>query len=392
MFASAGVLGVATFGGITAASAAPTDDTEAQGTFLGGTVLGTNLDDIAELEGALAENPSGESLDTNPLAAEVLNAIEIDLGDGISLLGENSIASVGTVNQYASATADSADAASGAVSDQGAIEVGGSEEFPANATIGLTELLGDLNLEGIISEAELTLGAVSSEAHWPAGGEPTGDYQIASATIDLESPLVGGLLGPVLNLVGALLGDGVGQADVDGVFVDLATGEVSIDLAAVLASQGLDINDLDPDTELLSGEVLNAVTTGLVNSLTEALGSLLALDLGPVTDLVDSLLGDLTEEVVSPLLDGVNDLISLKANVQDQPGDIAAHDPSGTESFTQRALQLTLLPGDEPLAQINLASSSVRTFVEDGEEVDGTEVDGTEVDGTEVDGTEVDGT
>src|SRR5699024_2421592 len=67
-----------TLGGAMPAAAAPADDAEALGKFLGGEALGINLDDIAEVNGALAENPSGEHpVVTHPLGAEVLNLVDL---------------------------------------------------------------------------------------------------------------------------------------------------------------------------------------------------------------------------------------------------------------------------------------------------------------------------
>ncbi|GAA1991924.1 hypothetical protein GCM10009718_32060 [Isoptericola halotolerans] len=487
--------GAAALAGVPAAHAVPTDDSEALGKFLGGSAGGINLDDLATVEGALAEFPSGSELETNPLAAEVLNALVVDLGGGLSLLGENGLIELGAVNQYAAADADGATAASGAVSDQGAIEVGGSAEFPSDASVSLTPLLGDAGLDGILSELELELGALSSSATWPAGGDPTGEYQIAGATFGMESPavsdvsslvyddvvpvvqtavdsLVGpdgllagalnalGVLDPVLGILGADLEPEV-VIDLDleaalapvfaqnfgeeGVILNVADGTVFVDLDTILGGDG-SLNGLDPNTEVLSDETINAILAGLsaaLDDLTLALvdavdtalrsanllvsvqanvpnplpltpdlldlniildttlgdvvagtvdpgdatisislsGIPLVLPLGDLvnglagplndvlfgpTGVVSTLAGTITSEVTDPLLttlspafEALNELVSLVANVQEQPGDVDPHDPTGTESFTQRALTLTLVPAG-PLAQVTLASSTVR--------------------------------
>ncbi|TWH28101.1 hypothetical protein L600_004700000010, partial [Isoptericola variabilis J7] len=491
---AAGVVGAAAFAGASVATAEPTDQTEALGKFLGGSTLSVNLDDIAALEGAHAEYPSGETLDTNPLAAEVLNAVAVDLGDSLQLFGPNGVIALGAVNQYAEADAEGAAAASGAVSDQGAISVGGSAEFPSDATVSLTPLLPEL-ADGVVSQLDLELGALSASAAWPAGGEPTGDYDIAGAMLQFESPLVGGVytdlqdaIVPVqgtlddltadltdaldglinLNLVAAR---STGTVDVtlpdlttvlpsgfvgDGaVQVNLQTGEVLVDLEQLLAENPdlPDLNDLPANYEILNGDVIAAIgeattntitsivedvaagvrtaventavsvdinfevltpdlpptwttvlglsldatlaeidsgaavvdittvpgTEDLLDTLLELLGlestdelesevlSLLLAPIGDVFDAVDGLDGALNNlttglatEVVDPVLDVVTTVVSLTGNVQEQPGDLPAHDPTGTESFTQRALQLTLLPGATPLAQVNLASATVR--------------------------------
>src|SRR5690606_16491850 len=148
--------------------------------------------DLAEIQGALAENPSGNHPEvTHPLAAEVLNALTVDLGEGIQLFGPNGVIELGAVNQYAGAQ-DSGDAlaASGAVNDQGAIGVGGSEDFPADASVDLAALLPE-GSEGLITDLSLELGALSSSIQQVDGGEPVSDYQVAGATLNLNSPAVG---------------------------------------------------------------------------------------------------------------------------------------------------------------------------------------------------------
>ncbi|NWN87817.1 MAG: choice-of-anchor G family protein [Micrococcaceae bacterium] len=301
-----------TVGGAAPAAAAPDDDSEALGKFLGGQALGVNLDDLAEVQGALAENPSGENpLVTNPLGVEVLNALNIDLGDGLQLLGENGVIQLGAVNQYAEAQ-DSGDAyaASGAVTDQGAIAVGGSDSYPSDASLNLDALL-PAGTEGLVSDLSLELGALSSNIEQLEGGEAVSDYQVAGATLNLESPAVGDIYTSLLNTVDGLQGtlDGLGgtlenalsqgldlgglanlSTDVtfsppnlsallpddvigesSGVTVDLTTGAVNVDLETLLASDDSlpNLNEMPANSELLSGEVLAAITDGITQAVTD---------------------------------------------------------------------------------------------------------------------------
>lgn len=108
-------------GGRRAAQAAPDDVSEGLGKFLGGQAAGVDLDSIAEAEGAYAESPSGVNpVDANPLSAEVLNSVGVNLNDSLQLLGPNWVISLGAVNQYGQAEDSGyAAAASGAVNDQG---------------------------------------------------------------------------------------------------------------------------------------------------------------------------------------------------------------------------------------------------------------------------------
>ncbi|WP_162321923.1 choice-of-anchor G family protein, partial [Nesterenkonia haasae] len=470
-------------GGSAPANAAPDDVSEALGKFLGGEAAGIDLDGIAEINGAFAENPSGDHpIVTNPLGAEVLNAIGVNLGDSLQLFGPNGVIQLGAVNQYGEAQDDGfARAASGAVSDQGGISVGGSEEFPADASVDLSELLTQVTdgaTENLISDLSLETGALSSSIEQIDGGTPTTDYQIAGATLNLQSPAIGDVYTDLLSTVDALQGDLNGlsgaisdalaaqlnlgllnfNADVDftppnlsallpadvvgessGVTVDLATGAVTVDLETLLAANPdlPNLNDMPANSELLSGPVLAAIADGITQAVTDvvteiltniedtvsatsisvttsldiilagsvtvtldtsigalldgtaedslvvdssgAIGTLLSAlglnNVGELGDLVLNLVGGivgdtleelvelestidgitepLATEIVGPLLEIVNQVVALTVNVQPEVGDL------GEDSSTVRALQISLLPAG-PLAQVNLASSTVR--------------------------------
>ena len=301
-----------TMAGAAPASAAPDDVSESLGKFLGGSAVGIDLDDLAEINGALAENPSGENpLVTNPLGAEVLNSIGADLGGGIQLFGPNGVIALGAVNQYAEAQDDgTARAASGAVTDQGAIAVGGSDAFPSDASLNLDALLPE-GTEGLITDLSLDVGALSSNIEQVDGGAPVSDYQVAGATLNLESPAVGGIYTELLNTIDALQGDLNGLSDTlsdglstgidlggladlstsvdftppdlsallpdtvvgesSGVTVDLTTGAVTVDLETLLAANPElpNLNEMPANSELLSGPVLAAISDGITQAVTD---------------------------------------------------------------------------------------------------------------------------
>ncbi|MFB7798673.1 choice-of-anchor G family protein [Isoptericola sp. NPDC056134] len=492
---SAAVLGALAFAGAPSAAAVPTDASESLGKFLGGDVVlgNVDLDSIAEVEGADAAYPSGTSPDTNPLAADVLNTLDVDLTDTLQLFGPGGIVELGAVNQYAGADEDGSTSASGAVTDQGAISLGGSEQFPADATVSLTPLVPEALRDSTVSQLDLSLGALSATAQAEPGSDPTGDYQIAGATLDLTSPLVGNVytqlqnaITPVQSSLDGLEGtlttalDGLinvnlavarstGAVDVavpdltqalptgfvgDGaVQVNLETGEVRVDLEQLLADDPdlPDLDELPANYEILNGDVVAAISdavtstitsvvqdvadgvhaaveatavsvdidfqvfsvltwtdvlsldldaslaeidagtatadidvlgsTALVNTLLGALGlgstqalasavvNALLAPVGAVFTLLDTMestldgiTGPLATEVVGPVLDVLTGVVSLTGNVQEQPGDLPDHDPSGATSFTERALSVRLLSlgtGDD-LATVNLASATVR--------------------------------
>ncbi|MGJ9424374.1 choice-of-anchor G family protein [Nesterenkonia halotolerans] len=301
------------------AQAAPDDVSEGLGKFLGGQAAGVDLDSIAEVEGAYAENPSGVNpVDANPLSAEVLNSVGVNLNDSLQLFGPNGVISLGAVNQYGEALDDGdAGAASGAVSDQGGISVGGSEAFPANAEVNLTPLLTQVEADGLVDDLSLSLGAVSSSAEQLDGEAATTDYDVAGATLNFSSPAVSevyddlelvvgeaqteldGLsdslsgdlasidLGSLaaldssvtldpLNLPDVLPAEVIGESA--GVTVNLTNGQVTVDLATLLANNPdlPDLNDLDPNSRLLSAGVTAAIADGVTQAATDAVSGVVS--------------------------------------------------------------------------------------------------------------------
>jgi len=376
---------------------------------------------------------------------------------------------------------------------------------------------------GLMSELRIELGALSATAAVDGGRAPTSDYQIADGTLVFTSPAVQTVTSSVSDVLGTLSTDVNAIAGADGtlgaaltgigadlvtplatalgtvtggtvsvsnvsltadltvdlqtalaaltdapltsadsaVTIDFSTGEVSVDLAKLIAdSQGgtFDgtLNNLAPNTELLSTDLIQAGLDGAIVSIFDQVPALLvtaatdtlnssamplrltadaSLQLGlvtaPLADIdvlingtVGSFLGTagstpptfdtsatralgvlpvgtlltpivatvtstllpaivaplsnaitgvgILETAFSPVLDvaavafaplvGVlNQIVSLTANVQETPGEYTVAGADSTNSFTQRALSMTLLPAlATPLAQVNLASATVR--------------------------------
>ncbi|MBF4605921.1 choice-of-anchor G family protein [Curtobacterium sp. VKM Ac-1393] len=405
------------------ATAAPVAST-AQGRFVSGSALGVNLDDILTVTPANAVNSGGATdTDVHPLDVTALNAVNVNLGGGLNLLGNNGILALGAVNQYAAANADgSSVAASGAVTNTGGIGVGGQDGVPqSNATLDLSGLIGP-DLAGALANAQLEVGAVSATAAQAAGpdGAQTGDYGIAGLDLSLTSPALGstvsglrttlgtlqptvdgvqdtlnalGPLGPLVQVQGlpdlvTVLDSATGDVtSADGsITANLQTGAITIDVAAVLTNAGLDINNLPANTELLpyitdalTTQLLPAVTTALQGAVTQITQSLrgltvtvagLPLPVGQLLDVVNPVIAQvvapinqvvagLGETVVTPLAEALTTVVSLQANVQETSADGV---------FTQRALRLVLVPTANTqralvpasgTAVVNLASAAV---------------------------------
>ncbi|MEJ8282370.1 choice-of-anchor G family protein, partial [Curtobacterium citreum] len=392
------------------AMAAPVAST-AEGRFISGSALGLNLDDILTVTPADAVNTGGAAdTDVHPLDVTALNAVNVNLGGGLNLLGNNGILTLGAVNQYAAANADgSSVAASGAVTNTGGIGVGGQDGVPqSNATLDLSGLIGT-DLAGALANAQLEVGAVSATAAQAAGpdGAQTGDYGIAGLDLSLTSPALGAtvtdlrttlgtlqptvdnlenllaVLGPLVEVDGipnlvTVLDSATGEVtSADGsITANLQTGAITVDVAAVLTNAGLDINNLPANTELLpyitdalTTQLLPAVTTALQGVVTQLTASLQGLSVtvlgvpvpvGQVLPIVNPVLAQvvapinqvvagLGATVVTPLAEALTTVVSLQANVQETSADGV---------FTQRALRVALLPA-AGTAVVNLASAAV---------------------------------
>ncbi|GAA1778304.1 hypothetical protein GCM10009748_08580 [Agromyces lapidis] len=319
--AAVGVIALTAGGGAVSAQAAPGDESYAEGQFLSGSLL--DLIDLSSIIGIDGETASSDGVtpETNStnLDLTALGLLNIDIGGGLQIPLD--FADAGVVGQYASAQIDgSSIGASGLISDSGAIGTGVTPApgvAPGPMSVDLADLLG-AEFAGTVSDLDLTLGAISANATATSGGTPAGDYEIASATVVVDSPIVEGITGTVNGAVaeldtavdglagpdGALvdgvlsavssvlavggLGDASATVTVDlqaaadavlaqpldsggGVVIDLAQGTVTLDLEQLVGG----LNSLDPSTELLSSAVLTEVTTqvaDLVDGLTEDLG------------------------------------------------------------------------------------------------------------------------
>src|SRR5690606_35661873 len=329
------------------AAAMPKDQSVAAARLSSGSGV-VHLSTIPFREPAYSAHPSASGDVSNPLSVEVLEALNIDLGDGIQLFGENGILALGALGQYASTSEGEVPfASSGAINADGSIAVGTGD--PAeNAYIDLGPLLGQAGLDDLLTQARVELGAITATATYDAEGQPAGDYQIADATLILQSDALGGLtgeltsaLGPVSDSVNGLIGaDGLVNAtlqpllsqvqdtvntvlgvlgsvndlevatslDVDleaavqsvlaepitspdsAVTIDLSTGEISVDLARLVAdTQGGvydgTLNNLPPNTEVLGPDVIQAALDGAIGS---TLDQIPALVVNAVTDALNS--------------------------------------------------------------------------------------------------------
>lgn len=333
---------------IAPAGAAEATTSYASGQFLSGSLAGSDLGGVVALQPAEASNNGSQPLQTSkdPLSASVLQTVTVDAPDGVQTdLGD--IVDAGAVNQYAEADRGGVSmGASGAIGDDGAVGAGTVGTGAAgDLDVDLDTLL-DGRYDSILTDLRLSLDAVAAQARAQLS-VASGDYRIAGATLTFTSPAIADLggkvarsldvvdadlanlssdngaiglavdrvLDPVLSAIGSsanvdvtissdldaavqsLLGGTYGDG---AVHVDLQTGEVTIDLEALL---GGDLNNLAPGTELLSADVLGPVLDGITTTV-----STLA---DQIVDRVRAALHDATVEVHADL-----DLLSPQGSTQ----------------------------------------------------------------------------
>lgn len=359
------------------AHAAPGDPTTPNAASAQGVLIDLDLlrdINVAALISADAANPAGPATDTASIDVALLNqllglnvpGINLPLiGDGTNggLLYLGDAAAAGVLNGYANTPATgtaSARAASGAVTNAGAIDVDAASNWgDGYLAVDLTALLSQLTLDnatsGVIDDLRLDLGALASTASATAGSAPTSTYTVAGAHLNVRSPLVSALFtslntqlaadlnsplgssGPIqtalntvdippLSLLGlinvnlgtprlvlptnlettlnALLGEPL--EDANGlVQIDLEAGTIHVDLAQLLGGSGL--NGLSPNTLLLTAAHVNTI----VATITTLLDSL-------VDKVVAAVLGlDLTidfDPTVSAILGTVSGNLDVKVN------------------------------------------------------------------------------
>jgi len=341
-----GVSGV--FLAATPALAAP-GASQAEARYLSGTLLERSLDDVAAVAGERAVAGEGTEqvvTESGDLDLSVLSdLIELQIADGVSvpLTGANA----GAVTQYAQASQDgSSRAATGAVTDQGVIDLGAPSGAPEALTVDLSTLIGD-DLAASVANASLTAGVTTATAEQTATGAPVGDYNIAGLQANLTSPVIAGLSSDLIDsgealdqtVAGTLGADGslasgltgavstLGVADVDvsattdlsavvtealqantvlgadgPVQVDLTTGAIAVDIAALLEANGRDLNDLAPGEEILSTELVGFITADvdeLVNGLLDEVQTTVSTALATTGLTIAATVGDDPE---APLL------------------------------------------------------------------------------------------
>lgn len=300
-FFAATVLALATLPLLgSAAHAAHGSESHADSQFLQGTLLPLDLSTVLGIDGASAEyldghTPGIEDAQTANLDITALSLLNLNLPALTVTVGE--LLDLGVINQQAVAE-----------------RLGVSSADTGTASLSL-DLMALLPMSPAVTRADLNLGAVSSHAVHDANPDTlTRTTTIADATLDLNAPVIGDLIAgvnsvmtqltnalnglttvvetsvdsavvPIINLVGGVTGtattDTTVAIDVSRlntaiasllddtltaglVSIDLTTGIISVDLEA-----GIDLNNIPPNSTLLSPAVLQAITADVETLLGE---------------------------------------------------------------------------------------------------------------------------
>ncbi|MBF0673279.1 MAG: IPT/TIG domain-containing protein [Salinibacterium sp.] len=176
------------------------------------------------------------------------------------------------------------------------------------------------------------------------------------------------LVEDTLNTTSATIALGV---EADAVLGLIPLAEIDLQLSTTLGGL-LGLEGAPAPTSVIDGSVLGlpiisalgSILQPLLNLVTSTVGGVLRpiLDLDVLTGQVGSLVST-TVTALDPVFDMVSSIASVRLNVQESPGSFreASVDPS-VPSFTQRAVQVRVLPGllaDDGLTAINLASATV---------------------------------
>lgn len=338
--------------GVLAAPAALADTSAvsyAEARILSGSLVGADLDGVVALDAAIATNDGSQptQVSKDPLGATVLDTVRVTDPDGIQLSSDE--IDSGVIGQYAEARADGISlAAAGAVTSDGGIGVGEVGDGPGtNLTVDLDSAVST-GYADVLTDLGLTLDAVAAQARAELT-TASGDYRLTGATLVFSSPAIADLsqkvdsaldtvdgslvelgsddgtiglavdrvLDPVLaaidssadvsvvidadvrSAVESLLRDAYGDGTVR---FNLEDGTVSVDLDAV---HGGTLNNLPPNTELLSADVMGPV----LNRIADTVDTLA----DQIVDRVRAALGDATVSVTAGL-----DLLTSQGTTQQE--------------------------------------------------------------------------
>lgn len=322
--------------------------------YLSGGLLGNSLDGVAKLTGENAKaGADTEKVVTNSgdldLSA-LQESVDLQVADGVTI--PLTVTDAGVLSQYATASQNgNSNSSSGLITNDGAIDVDRTDAAPQRLSLDLRNLIGD-DLSGSVSDVTLTTGVNTASASGAPGKDPVGDYRVGDLRATFTSPVIAGLSDDLVtagagvqDTVNGVFGaDGsvasgitdavssLGVADVDtSIDVDLApviqdviqrntvlgadgpvtvnlnTGVVTVDIAAVLEANGRDLNDLEPGEDVLNSDLVGFITDDvneLVNGFLDEAQEAVSTTLQAATVNVSATVGDAANPDLTLTLNG----------------------------------------------------------------------------------------
>ncbi|MGP9786725.1 choice-of-anchor G family protein, partial [Glutamicibacter sp. 287] len=316
--------------------------------------LGTNLGEVFQT----AVNPVSGLISTGGALDSLLNDVEI-AAEAIPLVNVNS----------AQVTIDGLDTVGQTVVDQLIATPIANDSGSISVDIGTGEV--HVDLAKLIEENGQDLN--NFDPNTPLIGE---DVLNAIANGITES--LSGITTKATSIVESVLNDLNVKVELNitaGVFPLTATGGVLIEgTLAQFAGTQTPAPEAETQLDLLGiidvGDLLNPITAAVADGITTTTGPLVqgVLDnvgngLGEVVDPAVGLVAGQLEPILRQVLDRV---VTITVNEQPTEAPLLTDGDLGPDSFTVRALAVTVLPGAAQggLANLSLASSSVQSAAE----------------------------
>lgn len=276
--------------------------------------------------------------------------------------------------------------------------VGSIDDLGVTATVDLdleaaveSVLSEPLTSDDSVLTIDLSTGTVSVDLARLVADTQGGDYDGTLNGLpvntelldpDLVQAALDGAIGSTLDQIPALLVNVVTDAlhaadvniaitgEIDSLLGSIGTVDIQLSgtLGDFIGAEGSTAPVVNTDGTTIIGLPVGTLLTPILSAVT---GTILPALVTPLSEAItdegtlDTIFRPVVEAantVLQPVFGLVtNNLLSLTANVQEEPGDFVEGTAFDEGSFTQRALQLTLLPAAAtPLLQLSLASATVR--------------------------------
>lgn len=300
-----------------AANAEDVASSYAEGQFLSGTLLGTDLANIVALGSAEARNNGTQDKQTSKdaLHASVIQTIDVNAPNGVQVPLDDFI-DAGAVNQYAEADRNGVSfGASGAIGDDGVIgagAVGSGAAGDLDLDLG-SQLSG--SFDSVLTDLTLSLDAVAAQARGDLN-VASGDYRLDGATLVFTSPAIGDL-GNKVNTALESVDDSIADLDGENGILGLALDDILNPILATIGSEANVSASITSDVHqavqpLLTGVYGNGATrfnlqTGTVTMDLEQLHGGTLNNLPVNTEI-------LSDAVISQVLQGITETVTTLAD------------------------------------------------------------------------------